>query len=220
MVADVQERHALRLKVADPAEQTLDGGAVELCGRFVQDDEPGAEGQRPGDLHELPALDVEVGRRAAGVDVDAPCPQQALRLGVEGGPPDEPAPPRLPVEKEVLRDGQLGDDGGSLVDAGDLAPPRVAIGEPRGRRPTERDNPAVGRLQPGEDRHHRRLACAVAPDEGVRLTGVDGDGRVVQRDGGAVSFEDVRRLDGGRTRAGPDAAGVGGRAGVPPVAHR
>ena len=69
-----------RLQVAHPVEQPLDAARVQLGGRLVEDDEPGAEGQGSGDLDHLALLDAEVGGRALDVDVDAPLVQQCLRL--------------------------------------------------------------------------------------------------------------------------------------------
>ncbi len=80
VVADEQEGHALRLQVADAVEEPGDRGAVELRGRFVQDDEPGAERQRAGDLDELPLLDRQLAGRGAHVDVHRPGRQQLPRL--------------------------------------------------------------------------------------------------------------------------------------------
>ena len=65
VVADEQERDALRLQRRGCGRTAADGGAVELGGRLVEDDEPGAERQRPGDLDELPLLDGQRRRPAA-----------------------------------------------------------------------------------------------------------------------------------------------------------
>ena len=72
------------LQVADPVEQPVDGGAVELGGRLVEDDEPGAEGQRAGDLDELPLLDGQLaGRRRAGRRPPTRSASSSLRLAAQ-----------------------------------------------------------------------------------------------------------------------------------------
>ncbi len=93
VVADEQESHALRLQPAHAVEQPADGGRVELGGRFVENDEPGAERQRPRDLHELPVLDAQLMGRPSRVDVDRPVGQQPRCLATQPRPADQPGRP-------------------------------------------------------------------------------------------------------------------------------
>ena len=110
-------------------------------------------------------------------------------------PADEPgAAAVVPVEEQVLGDGQLGDDGGLLVDAGDVPPPGVAVGQPRRGLAAERTAPASGACRPVRIDDQRRLAGAVAADQRVRLAGQHGDAGAVQRHRGAEPLGDADRL--------------------------
>ncbi len=132
MVADEQERHPLRLQVADPVEQPGDSGAVEPGRRLVEDDETGAERQRPGDLHELPLLHRQVTGRGPRVDLHRPPGEQLGGAAVQRRPSDQAGPATVvPVEEEVLGHTQPGDDRRLLVDAGHPLAPGVPVGEPR-----------------------------------------------------------------------------------------
>lgn len=111
------------------SKKPADAPGVELGGRLVQDDQPGAEGQRPGDLDELPLLDGEIAGPGAGVDLDAVLGQQPLGASAELSPADPAGVVVEAVEEEVLRDGQVRDDHGFLVDAGDLRLPGRGVPE-------------------------------------------------------------------------------------------
>ena len=73
---------------AQLGEEPLDAAGVELRGGLVEDDQPGAEGQRPGDLHELPLLDGEVLGPGAGVDVHAVLAEQRPGARAQRPPAD------------------------------------------------------------------------------------------------------------------------------------
>jgi hypothetical protein len=104
----------------------------------------------------------------------------------------------VPVEEQVLGDGQLGDDGGLLVDAGHPLPPRVPVGEPGSRLAAERDDTLVRCLQSGEDGHEGGLARPVAPHQCVGLPLLDPDGGLAQGHGRPVRLRHSRRLGHGR----------------------
>ncbi len=70
VVRDEHHGDALLAQVAHAVEEALDGRAVELGGRLVEDDEPRAEGERAGDLDQLPLLDAQVAGEPERVDVD------------------------------------------------------------------------------------------------------------------------------------------------------
>ena len=210
VVGDEEEGDPLLgLQVAELGEEAVDAAGVELRGRLVENDEAGAEGQRPGYLDELPLLDGQVPGPRGGVDGDAVLAEELLGAQAELLPADGPQRvSALPVQEEVLGDGQLADDRGALVDAGDLGAPGVDVAEGRRRLAREAQGSGVGRLEAGEDGHERRLAGAVASHQGVRLARGDADAGVAQRDGGAESFADAGRL-GHRGRV----AGTGRRGG-------
>ena len=197
VVRDEQEGDALRLQLAHAHEQALDLVAVELGGRLVEDDEAGAVGERAGDLDQLARLDPEVAgahvlatpRRSSGRAARAPARRSADQL-------IRPRCGRLAVDEEVLGDGEVGNDGRVLVDAGDPRPPGRAVGDRRRRLAGEADLAAVGRAQAGQDADQRRLAGAVAADQRVRSRRACTRMRAsLQRDGRAVALGDADRLD-------------------------
>ncbi|GAA3232320.1 hypothetical protein GCM10020216_051580 [Nonomuraea helvata] len=191
VMGDVHHRDALLAQRAHAGEQPLDGRAVEPGGRLVEDDEPGAERQRAGDLHELALLDGQVTGQRLRVDVHLVRLQQFARPGPQRPPVDRGALGRLAVEEEVLRDRERRDDRGLLVDAGDALPPRVTVGEGGCRLSREQHLALIGRLEPGEDRHQGGLTRAVPADERVGLTLGDRDPRAVERYGRAEALDDV-----------------------------
>ncbi len=192
---DEQEGDARVLQGAHAREQPLDLPVVELGGGFVEDDEAGAEAQRPGDLHHLPVLDLEIGRARIRVDAHVPGVEEPRRLGLQAAPADEPAPQRLAVDEQVLGDSQFGDDRRVLIDAGDLAAPGVPVGEWGCGVAVEADSALVGGFQAGEDPDQGRLAGAVASDECVGLARQDGEPAVGEGGGGAVPLDDAPRFN-------------------------
>jgi hypothetical protein len=190
--------------------------------RLVEDDEPGAEGQRPGDLHELPLLHAQITGRALRIHVHRPRRQQLLCPPAHTLPADQPATAAVvPVQEEVLGHGQRGDDRRLLVDAGHPLTPGVAVGESWCGAAAEGHRPLVGGLEAGEDGHQGRLAGAVAADERVGLTGPDGDPGAVQGHRRTESLDYARRLDDGRARGDPSVVRRDGRGGGRslPVTH-
>ncbi|EFG64279.1 tat (twin-arginine translocation) pathway signal sequence [Streptomyces sp. SPB074] len=213
VVRDEQEGDARLLQRPHPGEETVDLTAVELCRGLVQDDEAGPDAERAGDLHHLPVLDAQVPGAGPRIDVDVPVAEERGGLGAQPAPGDEAAAPGgLPVQEQVLGDGEVGDDGGLLVDAGDLGAPGRAVGEAGGGGAVEADLAAVGGLEPGEERDEGGLARAVAPDEGVRLARPDGETSVGEGDGGAVAL--AHRAGLGERRRALGACGACGACGA------
>lgn len=97
-----------------------------------------------------------------------------------------------------------------LVHACDARAPAVAIGERRRRLAGEAHDARVRLAQPGEDRHERRLARAVAADERVRLARPHAQVDVRERDVRAEALRERARLDDGRAGVGAGARGDGG----------
>lgn len=122
--------------------------AVQLRRGLVQDDEAGAIGEGAGDLDQLPRLDAEV----AGAHVlrhgDIPAVEQLARLAAQRRPRDEAALCRLAVDEQVLRDGQVGDDGRMLVDAGDALAPALAVEIGGAGSPEKRTSPVSEARRP------------------------------------------------------------------------
>ncbi|SCE17053.1 hypothetical protein GA0115252_13345 [Streptomyces sp. DfronAA-171] len=201
VVRDEEEGDARLLQRPHPREEAVDLAAVELGRRLVEDDEAGADAQRAGDLDHLPVLDPQVPGTGPGVDAHVPVAEEFGGLGAQAAPGDEAAAPGgLAVQEEVLGDGEVGDDGGLLVDAGDLGAPGGAVGEGGRGGAVEADSAAVGCLEAGEERDEGGLARAVAPDEGVRLARPDGEPAVGEGDRRAVPLAHGAGLGEGRRR--------------------
>ena len=204
MMRDEQEGHAFALQLADAAEQALDLVAVELRGRFVEDDEARAVRQCPRDLHQLPRFHAQIARARIFAHVDLPVIEQLARITAHGAPIDYTAARRLPVNEQILRDAQITDDRRMLINAGDALAPRIAIRDRRRGRAAKTHLAGIGLAQAGEDRHQRRFARTVAPDERMRLAGHHADTDVFQRSRGTEAFGDLKRFDdrlGGRRLA-------------------
>lgn len=194
MVGDEQKRHSLALELPQFGEQPLDAAGVQLGGRLVEDDQPGAEGEGSRDLHELPLLDGEILGPGHRVDAHAVPGEQFLGAPPQLPPADEAAAGVEPVEEEVLGDGQVGHDHRLLVDAGDLGLPGRRVPEGGCGLAVEGDGSRVGPVQAGEDADEGGLARAVAPDECVGLAGRDGEPYAVERDGGPEALDDPFRV--------------------------
>ena len=190
VVRDEQEGHALGAQRAELAEEPVDAAGVQPGGRLVEDDQPRPEGQRTGDLHELPLFDAEILDAGGRVDLDAVLGEQSAGLCAQRPPADGALAPEA-VEIEVLRDGQLGHRHRLLVDAGDPALPGRGVAPAGSRLGTEGDGAGVRPLHPGQHGHQGGFAGAVAADQRVRLPGAHGQPGAVQGDGRAVAFDDA-----------------------------
>ncbi len=195
MVRNEQERDALRLKFADPHEEPLDLLAVELGCGLIENDQPRTVGQRARDLHKLPRLNAQIAGAHLLRHRDVPAVEDLARLPAKFRPPDQAAPRRMAVDKEVLGHRQVGNDRGMLIDAGDPRAPGAAVRDGRRELAAEADLAAVGRTKSGQDAHQSGLACAVAADERMGFPGQDADARVLQRHCRPVALGDADRLD-------------------------
>ncbi len=196
VVGDEEERHSLGLQFPELVEEPADTAGVELRRGLVEDDQAGAEGQRPGDLDELPLLDREIARPGVRVDLDAVLGEELLRALAQPPPADPAGLVVEPVEEEVLGDGQIGDDHRLLVDAGDLRLPGRGVPEGGRGLPAEGDRARVRLVESGQHADQRRLARAVASDECVRLTGPHRELHPVERHGRPEALDDAFRLYG------------------------
>jgi len=106
--------------------------------------------------------------------------EERLRLADHRLAVDEPAPPRLTAEEDVLRDGALGQQVELLEHGGESGPRRLhRVGEVHVL-PAERDRAGVAFVDAREDLHERRLAGAVLADQPVHLAGVERESDAVQ----------------------------------------
>ena len=90
-------------------------------------------------------------------------------------------PVRSSAERDVLRDRQLAEQRGLLIDRRDAERLRGRGREPRERLAIERDLTGVRLHRAGEDLDERRLAGAVLADERVDLAGAQLERRALER---------------------------------------
>jgi hypothetical protein len=163
-------RRAVRPQRADHLEQPGDLGGGQRGRGLVHDDDPCLQRQRLGDLHDLLVGDGQPAADPARVQPHAEPPEQRGRLAAHPPPVDAPPRPQwLPAHEDVLRDGQVGEQGRFLVDDRDpgvLGGRRAVQGD---RRAVDEHLALVRLVHPGQHLHHRGFARAVLAEQRVRL---------------------------------------------------
>ncbi|KAF5293271.1 hypothetical protein FQR65_LT20129 [Abscondita terminalis] len=180
MMGNEQKGDAAVLQVPYAAEQALDFVAVQLGRGFIQNDETRAMRQRA--LRFDQAWPPRRFRVAARYFVHVPparCPARRAPAA-QRVPGDQPASQGLLVDEEIFGDAQFLDDGRVLVHAGDMTAPGDAVGRRRRRLAVEADGAGVRPAQAGQQGDQRRLARAVAPEQGMRFAGHDRQAHVLK----------------------------------------
>ena len=198
---------------ADEVEHGRPLERVEPVGRLVEEDELGIVRDRGGELHALALAGRHRPHRPEALLAEADEPERLVRAlhrraaGQQvhlGEVADEVARRELGRELVVL---------GRVADAGAHLDARC-----RGVAPEDRQLAGVARAEPEHERHERRLARAVRPEQ-ARDPGPDVRGQPGERDGAAEALDDVARGDDalGRARLGGrmDTAGRRGSRRVP-----
>ena len=109
--------------------------------------------------------------------------EQRLGVAADGFPIDRAgAIDRILFEEDVLRHGELGDQGDLLEDHLDPLPDGIAGVVHLRLAPGDADAAGILGIDPGEDLDQRRLAGAVLAHEGVHLAGLETEIDVLQRD--------------------------------------
>ena len=151
--------------------------------RLVHDQDFGVQRNRLGDLDDLLVRDGQAFGDAGRVDRNAKAVEQLARLPDHRRRADEPeAALGLAADENVLRDAQVREERGLLVDdrdSGVLALGNVAELDALAR---HLEVAGIGVVQAGEDFHQRGLAGAVLPDQCVDFASLDVDGAVGQGD--------------------------------------
>ena len=175
-----------RAQAAHDLVQPLDLLGGQAGGRLVEDDEVARRARAPAGSRPAAAWRAAAARRWVAGLRSKPA-SRARRSNRSRSVPavDEPGPPRLGAEEDVLGDGQrCGTRAtswatraipGASASRGD----RNETGRPRGRAVA-----LVRREDAGDDLAERRLAGAVLADEGVDRCRPDGDRDVVEGAGG------------------------------------
>ena len=192
---------AVLLQRAHDGEQPLDLGAGERGGRLVHDQHARVEAQRLGDLDDLLVGDREAADRALGVEADAEAVEQALDLAVHGAAVDALEPlQRVEAHDDVLRDAEVGEQRGLLVDDRDAGVARRVRGVEVDRLAVDEHLAGVAADDAAEHLDERRLAGAVLADQRAHLAGAEAEVAVAQRADGAVGLRGVAQLDDRRSR--------------------
>ena len=175
LVADEDDRHALALEAANHVQQLGDIPAWQRGRRFVHDQKAAILREGTGNGRRLPCADRQIAQPGAQGKVCAKLVQRFRSDPIHLAPVHPAATPGLhDVEGDVLRHGQVGEDGQVLVD--DLDAERHGL---RRRQPLEclplPDDPATVRgLATGDAFHQCRLARTVGACQAQDLSGLDG----------------------------------------------
>ncbi len=149
-------------------EEPFDLDTGQSRGRLVHHEEASIERDGLRDLDDLLIGDGQALGQPVGVDRDAEAGEELSCLLAHPTPVDQAeAAERLASDEDVLGHGQVGEERRLLVDHGHAGGLRVGRRREVDLLAVESEDPAVASVEPGDDLHHRGLACAVLPDQGV-----------------------------------------------------
>ena len=208
-VGDVEDSNALGGEFADDFQEPAGLLFGEGGGGFVHDDHarPGAKGTC--DFHQL------LFRHRQGADfgfrrkLRADAPEQGGG-GLEPVFPVDPGECALGLKSEadVFSNGEVGKEGGLLVNAGDSFGPCRDRGQGRTRFSAEQDFTGVGRVCACHDLDQRGFSGAIFTEQRVDLAREQGDGNAAQSAHGTKGFGDAAEFkDGGHGRRPGDGKG-------------
>ncbi len=165
-VLDDHDGHAALLDAADDLDGRRHLARVEARHHFVEEQEPGAERERLGDLEALARRERQRGSGRVGERLHA---EQGKHLERAGLGVLRPPVAQERADHHVLEDGQPREGPHHLEGAGDAKPRQREGGKARHIAAEERDAPA-GRAQVARDQvEERRLPRAVGTDEAEDL---------------------------------------------------
>ena len=180
-MAHEQHRHAASAQAPHDREQPLDLVRGERRGRLVEDEHAGFDRQRLRDLDELLIGHRQATDRRTGVEMDVELLEQRVGSASRRAPVEDPEPSRRGVaDEDVLGDGQVREESRLLVDDRDTERPGVGGPVDLRRLPVQKDRPAVGLVDAGQDLDQRALAGTVLADQGVDLAGQESERDVVE----------------------------------------
>ena len=210
-MGNVKDRDALGLQFANELEERRRLDRRQRGGRLVEDHDAVGDGQRAGDLRQLPLRDRQALDRHVHRRLDAEHAHRLGRAAVHLAVVDPKAPPRLPAEKHVLGDRQIGREHDLLMHEHDA----TALGVDRplqfDGRAVELQDAAGRRQMAADDLHQGRLSGAVLADDRMDFARADIQRNVAQhldrpeRTRQADRFQNGRR----RSRRGARSTGIG-----------
>ena len=181
-MGDVDDAGAARAEAPDSGEQMADLAIGERGRRLVQQEDSGVRADGTRDLDQL------LFRQAEAVEPPIDVDGCADALEESGRPPrtrrpvhSRPGPAAFGGQRDVLRDGQIGEDRRLLVDRSDAKCTRAGRSERANGLAVDHERPGVGEFGAGDNPHERRLARAVLANERVHLAGAQVKRQPAQR---------------------------------------
>ena len=177
---NVENRHALRLELANELQELGRLNGRQRSGRLVEDGDPVRDRQGPGDLRELALRDGEPRdgfRHWRGDPEDTHrLDRSAVHFLVVQGQP----PPDFAAQKHVLGDREIRRQHDLLMNQHDPAPFRVDRPLQFDWRAVERHRAARGREMAAEYLHQGGFAGAIFADDRMHLAGSHAERDVAQ----------------------------------------
>ena len=195
LVRDEDDRLPLGLEGFDDLEELLRLLRREDRGRLVEDEDLRAPEERLQDLRTLLLADRDLLDPGARVDGQPESLRQLADLPLGLADVEHRAAARLVREHDVLRDRHHRDEHEVLVHHADPEVDRVARRADLDLVAAQKDLALVGRVEPVEDVHERRLAGSVLAQEGVHLAGRQLEVDLVVRDDSREPLGDAAELE-------------------------
>ena len=158
--------------LARTREQAFDLRRRQSGGRLVEDNDARAREQDAGELNQLLHPDGKIAEPRTRVDVE---PEVLQLLGRGFGHPtpgdDAETVDRLGAEKDILGDAQFRCYAELLMHHADAGGQRIARRAEMDLLAVDAHAPSVGRMDAGDDLHHRALAAAILAGQAMDLAG-------------------------------------------------
>jgi hypothetical protein len=173
-VADVDDADPVSSQLGDDREQALDLMRREGGRRLVHCEDPGVEGERPGDLDELLLGGREILAWDVQIDRGIETPEQLGRSETFLGPGDEAGPRRFLAEEDVLGGGEAGNEVEFLIDDRDASPAGVLRRSKASYVAVDDDAAGFGAIGAAEDSREGAFAGPVLAEQGEHLAALEG----------------------------------------------
>jgi hypothetical protein len=204
-VGNVDDADALLAEIAHDGEEQVLLFLGERRGGLIHDHDARAGAEGAGDFDELLLGHRERADLGLGRNLGADAGEEFGGAGAAGGPIDAAGGRRgLQAQREIFGDGEVGEERGLLVNAGDAERAGGGGSEVGDGVAGEGDRAAVGLVRAGDDFDERAFAGAVFAEERVDFAGPQIEIDSAQRTHAAVIFDELAKFEkrgGGHTRA-------------------
>ena len=188
-VGDVDDADTAALEIAHDAKEQLHFLLRQRRGRLVHDDDAGAGTERAGDLDKLLLGHRERADLGVGGNLRPDALQELSGTGVARGPIDAAAGgDGFEAQRDVLSDGEVGEQRGLLVNAGDAQFARGGGREVADWLPRYFNRSAVGLMRAGDDLDEGGFSRAVLAEQGVNLARAQVERHALQRAHAAIGL--------------------------------